>query len=81
VGLQSISLGLWRRLQESPLDAIEHFIVLGLLWCAAFVTCIAPYADDATSVRQRLKSPSTQSSVASDNLGRGVFSHIIYGAR
>jgi peptide/nickel transport system permease protein len=54
---------------------------LVLLLCAVFAPWIAPYPFDETNVRQRLKPPGTQFYLGTDNLGRDVFSRIVYGAR
>jgi peptide/nickel transport system permease protein len=49
--------------------------------CAIFAHWIAPYPYDETNVRQRLKPPGAQFYLGTDNLGRDVFSRIVYGAR
>jgi peptide/nickel transport system permease protein len=80
-GMQTISSGLWRLVKEKPLGAFGGVIVVGLLLCAAFAPWIAPYPYDETNVRQRLKPPSAQFYLGTDNLGRDLFSRIVYGAR
>jgi peptide/nickel transport system permease protein len=80
-GMQTISNGLWRLVKEKPLGAFGGVIVVGLLLCAAFAPWIAPYPYDETNVRQRLKPPSAQFYLGTDNLGRDLFSRIVYGAR
>jgi peptide/nickel transport system permease protein len=80
-GMQTISKGLWRLVREKPLGAFGGVLVLVLLLCAVFAPWIAPYPFDETNVRQRLKPHGTQFSLGTDNLGRDVFSRIVYGAR
>ena len=80
-GMQTISSGLWRLVKEKPLGAFGGVIVVGLMLCAAFAHWIAPYPYDETNVRQRLKPPSAQFYLGTDNLGRDLFSRIVYGAR
>ncbi len=80
-GMQTISRGLWRLVKEKPLGAFGGVIVLSLLLCAVFAPWIAPYPYDETNVRQRLKPPSAQFYLGTDNLGRDLFSRIVYGAR
>ena len=80
-GMQTISSSLWRLVKEKPLGAFGGVIVVGLLLCAAFAPWIAPYRYDETNVRQRLKPPSAQFYLGTDNLGRDLFSRIVYGAR
>jgi peptide/nickel transport system permease protein len=80
-GMQTLSKGLWRLVREKPLGAFGGMLVLVLMLCAIFAHWIAPYPYDETNVRQRLKPPSAQHYLGTDNLGRDVFSRIIYGAR
>jgi len=71
----------WRLLKEKPLGACGGAIVLVLLLCALLAPLIAPYNYDETNVRQRLKPPGSQFYLGTDNLGRDLFSRIVYGAR
>jgi peptide/nickel transport system permease protein len=80
-GMQTLSKGLWRLVREKPLGAFGGMLVLVLMLCAIFAHWIAPYPYDETNVRQRLKPPGAQFHLGTDNLGRDVFSRIIYGAR
>ena len=79
--MQTLSKGLWRLVREKPLGAFGGMLVLVLMLCAIFAHWIAPYPYDETNVRQRLKPPSAQHYLGTDNLGRDVFSRIVYGAR
>ncbi|HSF34288.1 MAG TPA: ABC transporter permease [Candidatus Tectomicrobia bacterium] len=79
--LQTLSKGLWRLVREKPLGAFGGMLVLILILCAVLAHWIAPYPYDETNVRQRLKPPSAQYYLGTDNLGRDVFSRIVYGAR
>lgn len=79
--LQTLSKGLWRLVREKPLGAFGGMLVLILMLCAVLAHWIAPYPYDETNVRQRLKPPSAQYYLGTDNLGRDVFSRIVYGAR
>jgi peptide/nickel transport system permease protein len=80
-GMQTLSKGLWRLVREKPLGAFGGMLVLVLMLCAIFAHWIAPYPYDETNVRQRLKPPGALFYLGTDNLGRDVFSRIIYGAR
>jgi len=80
-GMQMVSKGLWRLVREKPLGAFGGMLVLVLMVCAIFAHWIAPYPYDETNVRQRLRPPGAQFYLGTDNLGRDVFSRIIYGAR
>jgi peptide/nickel transport system permease protein len=79
--LRVMSWGLWRLVKEKPLGAFGGLMVLGLMLCAAFAHWIAPFPYDETNVRQRLKPPGAQFYLGTDNLGRDLFSRIVYGAR
>ena len=79
--LHVVSRGLWRLTKEKPLGAFGGVIVLGLLLCALLAPWIATHPYDQTNVRNRLKPPSAQFYFGTDNLGRDIFSRIVYGAR
>jgi len=81
VHLQTVTRGVWRLIKEKPLGAFGGLIVLGLLLCALLAPWIATYPYDQTNVRQRLKPPGAQFYLGTDNLGRDLFSRIVYGAR
>jgi len=81
VRLQTVTRGVWRLIKEKPLGAFGGVIVLGLLLCALLAPWIATHPYDQTNVRNRLKPPSAQFYFGTDNLGRDIFSRIIYGAR
>ncbi len=68
-------------IKEKPLGAFGGVIVLGLLLCALLAPWIATHPYDQTNVRNRLKPPSSQFYFGTDNLGRDIFSRIVYGAR
>jgi peptide/nickel transport system permease protein len=79
--LQTLSKGVLRLVKEKPLGAFGGLLIVILMFCAVFAHWIAPYPYDETNVRQRLKPPSAQFYLGTDNLGRDVFSRIVYGAR
>ena len=81
VRLQAVTRGLWRLIKEKPLGAFGGVIVLGLLLCALLAPWIATNPYDQTNVRNRLKPPGSQFYFGTDNLGRDIFSRIVYGAR
>jgi len=81
VSIQTLSRGLWRLVREKPLGAFGGVLVSALMLCAIFAHWIAPYPYDETNVRQRLKPPGAQFYLGTDNLGRDLFSRLVYGAR
>jgi peptide/nickel transport system permease protein len=72
---------LWRFARRKPLGAVGGCIVLVLMVTAIFAGQIAPYAYDAGQGADRLQGLSARHLLGTDNLGRDLFSRIVYGAR
>jgi peptide/nickel transport system permease protein len=73
--------GLGRFVRRKPLGAIGGAIVLAMLLMTIFAERIAPYDYDETIRGARMKSPSLTYWLGTDNLGRDLWSRIVYGAR
>jgi peptide/nickel transport system permease protein len=71
----------WRFCRRKPLGALGGLIVLALLVMAALAPWIAHYTYDETLRGARLKAPSAQFWMGTDNLGRDMWSRVAYGAR
>jgi peptide/nickel transport system permease protein len=71
---------LWQFARRKPLGALGGFIVLILLTMALFAPWIAPYKYDETIPGARMKAPGAQFWMGTDNLGRDVYSRVVYGA-
>jgi peptide/nickel transport system permease protein len=67
--------------RHKPLGAIGALIVAVLLGMAIFANWIAPYAYDETIRAARMKPPGAAFWMGTDNLGRDIFSRVVYGAR
>jgi peptide/nickel transport system permease protein len=67
--------------RRKPLGAIGGAIVLALLIMAVFAGQIAPHAYDQSIRGARMKPPSSQFWMGTDNLSRDVWSRVVYGAR
>jgi peptide/nickel transport system permease protein len=67
----------WRK----PLGAIGGILVVALLVLAVFADRIAPYSYDQSIRGARMKAPSAQFWMGTDNLSRDVWSRVVYGAR
>src|SRR5947208_6861204 len=65
--------------REKPPRTIGGVIILGLLVMAVFADRIAPYAYDESIAR--MKPPSARFWIGTDNLGRDIWSRVVYGAR
>lgn len=60
---------------------VGGLIVLLLLVAALFAPWLAPYNPYAINVKERLQAPNATHFFGTDDLGRDLFSRIIYGAR
>jgi peptide/nickel transport system permease protein len=67
--------------RRKPLGAIGGVIVLAMLVMAIFADRIAPHAYDASVRGARMKPPSAQFWMGTDNLSRDIWSRVVYGAR
>lgn len=68
-------------LRRSPLSLIGILLVAILVFVAIFAPWIAPYDAYKISMRDRNEPPSFQHLAGTDNLGRDVFSRVVYGSR
>jgi peptide/nickel transport system permease protein len=80
VRLAAVLQSLWTFSRRKPLGALGGLIVLVLLLLALFAPWIAPYSYDETIPGARMKAPGAQFWMGTDNLGRDVFSRVVYGA-
>ena len=78
--LAAVLQALWQFCRRKPLGALGGLIVLGLLIMAVFAPWIAPYQYDETIPGARMKAPGAQFWMGTDNLGRDVYSRVVYGA-
>ena len=79
--LRRIACGLLYFVRTKPLGAIGGFFVTLVIFMAIFADVIAPYDYNQRNLRARLKPPSAAHYMGTDNLGRDIFSRIVYGAR
>lgn len=70
-----------RRFARNNLAVVGLVIVTGLLLTAIFADFIAPYAYDDANPVEALQFPSRAHWMGTDEVGRDVFSRIIYGSR
>jgi peptide/nickel transport system permease protein len=71
----------WRYFKRSRLAVGGLTIILITFLIAASASLIAPYDPGKTDVSLKLKAPSTQHYLGTDQLGRDVFSRMLYGSR
>ena len=67
--------------RAKPLGAAGVVIVVGLMVMAALADQIAPYAYDEGIAGARMQPPGAQFWMGTDNLGRDIWSRVVYGAR
>ena len=72
---------LWNLMKRKPLGAVAASIILLIVFTAIFADVLAPYDPLFTHPEIRLAPPSWQHPFGTDDIGRDVFSRIIYGAR
>ncbi|KPB01869.1 nickel transporter permease [Ahrensia marina] len=75
------SYRMMRQLVRNPLAVIGILILLILVLAAIFAPIIAPHSPMGQNLGARLLPPSTEYWMGTDELGRDIFSRIIYGAR
>jgi ABC-type dipeptide/oligopeptide/nickel transport system permease subunit len=72
---------MWRRWRAHPL-ALASLVYLCMVVAVALAApCIAPYRYDAQDPSAVLQPPSARHLLGTDELGRDVFSRLVYGAR
>ncbi|MEQ1771322.1 MAG: ABC transporter permease [Devosia sp.] len=70
-----------RRFVRNPLGVVGLVIVLVLLFCAAFAPWLATHDPYAPTLTDRLSAPSAVYWFGADELGRDIYSRLIYGSR
>ena len=70
-----------RLFRDKPLGAAGAIICAIFLFCGLFADLLAPYGYNQIDPINRLKPPSLQFPFGTDNLGRDMFSRVLYGAQ
>jgi peptide/nickel transport system permease protein len=78
---KSRAQALWSFMKRKPLGAASASLLLLIVFTAIFADVLAPYDPLFTHPEIRLAPPSWQHPFGTDDIGRDVFSRIIYGAR
>lgn len=71
----------WRSFRKSRSAVVGAGIVVFFILLAIFGPLIAPYGFNAQNLPNRLLAPSSEHWFGTDDLGRDIFSRILYGAR
>jgi peptide/nickel transport system permease protein len=78
---QHLWLQVLLRIARNPMGAFGLAIVLSIAMLAILAPLIVPYSPVAQHPGQELQPPGSQFWLGSDDLGRDLFSRILYGAR
>jgi ABC-type dipeptide/oligopeptide/nickel transport system permease subunit len=70
-----------KRFLRRPFAVVGLLVALGFIVCAIFAPLIAPYAPEANDFNAILAHPSREHLLGTDELGRDVFSRLIWGSR
>jgi peptide/nickel transport system permease protein len=70
-----------RLLLENPAVVLSLLLLLAMVIVAVFAPVIAPFDPNFVNPADRLEPPSSTYRFGTDDLGRDVFSRVIYGAR
>jgi peptide/nickel transport system permease protein len=76
-----VARSLWWFARKKPLGALGGVIVVGMLLMTVFAERIAPYDYDESIRGARMKPPGATHWLGTDNLGRDIWSRIVFGAR
>jgi peptide/nickel transport system permease protein len=79
--MRASAAAVWRFCRRKPLGAAGGLIVVGLVLLALFANRIAPYDYDETVAGARMRPPSARFWMGTDNLGRDVWTRVVFGAR
>jgi len=71
----------WLRLRANPLALIGLAILVALILIAIFAPLITPFGPNDQDLTRRLLPPSATHWFGTDELGRDVYSRVVYGAR
>ncbi len=77
----SLIRNFFQTLRRNPVVAIGLIVVIVWILLAIFASVIAPYDPLAQNVSDRLQAPNETYLMGTDELGRDIFSRVLYGGR
>jgi len=81
--IDSASLGsiIWRQIRKNRLAILGSVVIILMTLIAIFAPLLAPYNPYETNYTNHKQPPSAEHLLGTDELGRDVFSRLIYGTR
>lgn len=74
-------MNILKRILRDPIGCVGFLLVLLISLSALFASVIAPYDPIALNIVDRLQGPSAAHWLGTDQLGRDLFSRVLYGGR
>jgi len=71
----------WRQLRRHRLAMLGLGVLIFFILAAIFAPLLTPYDPDKVNLLQRLQAPSRTHWMGTDELGRDVYTRVLYGAR
>ena len=71
----------WKRFRQNKLALTGAFIVILLFFAALFAPWLSPYDPGQINIKKVLQDPSAEHIFGTDQLGRDVFSRMLWGSR
>ena len=71
----------WRRLRKNRMAMIALVVLIIMVLCAVFAPLVAPYDYTEQDLENKFVYPCLAHPFGTDNLGRDIFSRVIYGSR
>lgn len=71
----------WRRLRRNKMAMAALAVMIILIFCAIFADFVAPYSYEYQDLTNTFAYPCIEHPFGTDNLGRDIFSRVIYGSR
>jgi len=72
---------IWRNLKRNPVVIVGLVVVLAWFILALLAPVIAPTDPLAQNVSNRLQPPNENARMGTDELGRDIFTRVLYGGR
>lgn len=72
---------IWRRFKKNKMAFLGLIILALLITVAIFAPLIAPYGYDEQNLQDAMQKMSLRHLLGTDNLGRDIFSRLVYGSR